>query len=91
MFYIQEMRKNVWSALIWKNLHSIKTVNVLLTEIFDRFVGNVCLEISRCYYESILMKVSDIPMHIIEITWLRLKIICQAVVEIHRKAIKIKI
>ena len=40
----------------------------LLTEIFDRFVGNVCLEISRCYSESIVMKVSDVSMHIIEIT-----------------------
>ena len=40
----------------------------ILAEIFDRFVGNVCREISRCYSESILMKVSDITMHIIEIT-----------------------
>ena len=40
----------------------------ILTETFDRFVGNDCLEISRCYSESILMKVSDIIMHIIEIT-----------------------
>ena len=28
----------VLSALIWKNLHNVKTVNVV-TQIFDRFVG----------------------------------------------------
>ena len=46
-------------ALIWKNQHNFKTVNVV-ARIFDRFVGQVCLEISRCCSESILMNVSDI-------------------------------
>ena len=32
-------------------------MNVVLTQIFGRFVGYVCLEISRCYGESILIKV----------------------------------
>ena len=45
----------------------IKTMNVVLTQICGRFVGYVCLEISRCYSESILMKVSDIIMHIMKI------------------------
>ena len=58
---------DVWpSALIWKNKHNVKTVNVV-TQIFGRFVGNVCLEISRCYGESIVMKVSDIIMHVMKI------------------------
>ena len=42
-------------------------MNVVLTQIFGRFVGYVCLEISRCYSESILTKVSDIIMHIMKI------------------------
>ena len=46
-----------------KNQDNVKTVNVV-TQIFGRFVGYVCLEISRCYSESILMKVSDIVMHV---------------------------
>ena len=49
---IQILVMDVWpSALIWKNQHNVKTVNVL-TQIFGRLVGNVCLEISRCYSES---------------------------------------
>ena len=42
-------------------------MNVVLTQIFSQFVGYVCLEISRCYSESILMKVSDIIMDIMKI------------------------
>ena len=48
-------------------------MNVVLTQIFGRFVGYVFLEISRCYGESILMKVSDIIMHIMKIIWWGLK------------------
>ena len=76
MFYIQKMQENsnwnvlvinVWpSALIWKNYHNVKTVNVV-TQIFGRFVGYVCLEILRCYSGSILMKVSDIVMHVMKL------------------------
>ena len=43
-------------VLFWKNYHNVKTVNVV-TQIFDRFVGEVCLEILRCCSESISMKV----------------------------------
>ena len=39
----------------------------VVTQIFDRFVGYVCLEISRCCSESILMKVSDIFIYIMKI------------------------
>ena len=49
----------VQCALCWKNQHNVKTVNVV-TQIFDRFVEQVCLEILRCFSESISMKVSDI-------------------------------
>ena len=49
----------VQCALCWKNQHNVKTVNVV-TQIFDRFVKQVCLEILRCFSESISMKVSDI-------------------------------
>ena len=48
-------------------------MNVVLTQIFGQFVGYVCLEISRCYSESILMKVSDVIMHIMKIIWWGLK------------------
>ena len=48
-------------------------MNVVLTQIFGQFVGYVCLEISRCYSESILTKVSDIIMHIMKIIWWGLK------------------
>ena len=48
-------------------------MNVVLTQIFGQFVGYVCLEISGCYSESILMKVSDIIMHIMKIIWWGLK------------------
>ena len=33
-------------------------------QIFDRFVGQVCLEIVRCCSESISMKVSDLTIYI---------------------------
>ena len=52
-------------------------MNVVLTQIFGRFVGYVVLKISRCYGESILMKVSGIIMHIIKIIWWGLKRIVQ--------------
>ena len=41
------------APLFWKNSLNVKTVNVV-TQIFDRFVGYVCLEISWCCSESIL-------------------------------------
>ena len=73
--------------------HNVKTVNVVLTQIFGRFVGYVCLEISTCYSESILMKVSDIIMHIMQIIWWGLQRILwsRTVLEVYRKALKIKI
>ena len=39
----------------------------VVTQIFDRFVGCVCLEISRCCSESISMEVSDIFIYIMKI------------------------
>ena len=54
----------VQCALFWKNQHNVKTVNVV-TQIFDRFVGQVCLEILRCCSESISMKVSDIIIQLL--------------------------
>ena len=36
-----------------KNQHNVKTVDAV-ARIFDRFVGQVCLEISRCCSESML-------------------------------------
>ena len=58
----------VLSALIWKNQHNVKTANVV-AQIFDRFLGQVCLEISRCCSKSIIMKVSDIIIYIMKIMW----------------------
>ena len=58
----------------------------VVTQIFDRFVGLVCLEISRCYSESILMKVSDI---LIYITKIMLKKFVRVVSEIYKKALKV--
>ena len=34
----------------------------VLTQIFDRFIGQVCIEILRCCSESISMKDSDLIM-----------------------------
>ena len=51
-------------ALIWKNQHNDKTVNVV-THIFGPFVGLVRLE--RCYINSISMEVSEIVIYIMKI------------------------
>ena len=48
-------------------------MNVVLTEIFGRFLGYVCLEILKCYSETILMEVSVIIMHVVKIIWWGLK------------------
>ena len=44
---------------------NVKTVNVV-TQIFDRFVGKVCLEILRCCSGAISMKVSDLIIYIMK-------------------------
>ena len=41
----------------------------VVRQMFDRFVGEVCLEISRCFIESISMNVSDIIIYIMKIKW----------------------
>ena len=46
--------------------HNVITVNIV-TRTFGRFVGQVCLEISRYCGESILMKVSEIIIYIMKI------------------------
>ena len=52
------------SALIWKNQHNVKTVNVV-ARIFDRFdQDRFVLKFRRCCRESILMKVLDIIIYI---------------------------
>ena len=62
-------------------------MNVVLTQIFGRLVGYVCLEISGCYSESILVKVSDIIMHVMEIIWWGLKRILSSLSrDIHKSA-----
>ena len=43
-------------------VYNVKTVNVV-TQIFDRFVGQFCLKISRCCSKSILMRVSVAGLH----------------------------
>ena len=58
----------VLSAFIWKNQHNVKTVNVVARS-FDRFVGQVCLEILRSRSESILMKVSEERRDLGKIRW----------------------
>ena len=47
--------------------HYVKTVNVV-TWSFGQFVGQIRLEISRCYNESNSMNVSDINIHLIDKT-----------------------
>ena len=47
---------------------NVKTVNVV-TQIFDRFVWKVCLEILRCCSGEISMKVSDLIIYIMKIMW----------------------
>ena len=54
----------------------------VVAQIFDRFVEKVCLEISRCYSESILMKVSDIIIYLMKI---------MRISEIYKKALKVQI
>ena len=63
----------------------------VVTQIFDRFVGQVCLEISRCCRESILTKVSDIIIYIMKIMREDLKKIVRVVSEIYKKARKVQI
>ena len=47
---------------------NVKSVNVV-TQIFDRLVWKVCLEILRCCSGAISMKVSDLIIYIMKIMW----------------------
>ena len=82
--------EHVLFALIWKNSHKVKAVNVV-ARIFDRFVGQVSLEISRCCSKSILMKVSDTIIYIMKIMRRDLKKFVRVVSEIYKKVLKVQI
>ena len=73
----------VLSALIWKNQHNVKTVNVVARSL-NRFVGQVCHEISRGCSESILMKISEESEEI-------LKKFVRVISEIYKKALQVQI